>query len=163
MSFNQRAPIGRRIAAPIAVAVALCGCGGRGARELPRAAVTGTVTLDGKPLGKGVIRFVPLEGTPGPKTSAMISQGQFSAEQAHGPVVGKHRIEIESTDDGGYALDDEEAFQKLRASGTRRIGAVRVPAVYNSRSTLTETVAPEGPNEFTFELISGKRRSRPPR
>ena len=136
----------------------LCGCGGSDEQELPRAAVSGTVQLDDKPLSKGVIRFVPAEGTQGPKASATISEGKFSLEAEQGPIVGTHRIEIQSTDNGGYAWDDEEALQKLKASGVKRIEAVQVPAIYNSRSTLKETVTSEGPNEFMFDLQSKTRR-----
>lgn len=138
-------------------ALAILGCGGN-ERERPRAAVRGTVTLDDKPLSQGVIRFIPAEGTQGPKTSAVIFEGKFSLEVDDGPVVGTHRIEIESTDDGGYAPDDEEAFQKLKASGVKRIDVVRIPAMYNTKSTLKETVSAEGPNEFTFNLKSQKGR-----
>ena len=157
MSSNPLLPP-RRLAFGVVAAVAVFGCGGRGEEELPRAAAAGIVTLDGKPLQDGVIRFVPIDGTPGPKTSAIISDGRFSADAAHGPVAGKHRIEIESTDNGGYAIDDESAIQKLRESGVRHIEVVRVPPIYNARSTLTKTVSADGPNEFTFELVTGRPR-----
>jgi hypothetical protein len=135
---------------------AVCGCGG-GEEPLPRAAVSGTVTLDGQPLQEGVVRFVPIDNTAGPKTSVIVSQGKFSADAEQGPIVGKHRIEIESTDDGGYAMDDEQAIQKLRESGVTRIDVVRVPPNYNSHSTLTETVSADQPNVFQFNLISSQR------
>jgi hypothetical protein len=135
---------------------AVCGCGG-GEAPLPRAAVSGTVTLDGQPLQEGVVRFVPIDNTAGPKTSVIVSQGKFSADAEQGPIVGKHRIEIESTDDGGYAMDDEQAIQKLRESGVTRIDVVRVPPNYNSHSTLTETVSADQPNVFQFNLISSQR------
>lgn len=140
-------------------AILLCqyGCGGHSENELPRAEVSGTVTFNGQPLEEGVIRFVPVEGTPGPKTSATIKNGTFAADSNAGPVVGQHRIEIESTDDGGFAPDDEQALKRLHESGTKRIDVVRIPAIYNSRSTLTETISLDGPNEFNFELKSRKR------
>ena len=156
---SNRVLLGRGgIAALVLIAAVLCGCGGSRDEELPRTAVSGTVTLDNKPLSEGVIRFIPTAGTQGPKTSAMISEGRFSLDEEQGPLVGKHRIVIESTDNGGYAPDDEQALQKLKASGVRRIDVVQVPAIYNSRSTLTETVSLEGPNEFTFDLKSNARR-----
>ena len=158
VSFDQLLSCGPRHVLAVVVTIAISGCDGSGGNELPRAAVTGSVSLNGKPLQEGVISFVPIEGTPGPKTSVSITEGRFSAGAAQGPVVGTHRIEIQSTDDGGYAMDDEEAFQKLRQAGVRRIEVVRVPPIYNSRSTLTEIVTAEGPNEFTFELVTGKHR-----
>lgn len=138
----------------------IVGCGSGAAEGPPRADVRGVVTLDGQPLSKGVILFVPLEGTPGPKTSVPIADGKFSADESTGPVVGKHRIEIKSTDDGGYARDDETAIDRLKESRTRRIDVVRVPAAFNANSRLTETVSEEGTNEFEFPLTTSRRRRR---
>ncbi|MEM7557861.1 MAG: hypothetical protein AAF394_01935, partial [Planctomycetota bacterium] len=81
--------------------VLLAGCGGTDGP--PRAAVEGTVTLDGKPLATGMVRFVPKDGTPGQKVSVSIEAGKFSVSAEHGPAVGKHRVEIESSDTGGLA------------------------------------------------------------
>jgi hypothetical protein len=136
----------------------ILGCGSGAAEGPPRADVRGVVTLDGQPLPEGVIRFVPLAGTPGPKTSIAISDGKFSADALTGPVVGAHRIEIQSTDDGGYAPDDEEAIDRLRKSRTHRIEAVRVPSAFNTHSRLTETVSEDGTNEFEFPLTTKRRR-----
>jgi hypothetical protein len=63
-------------------------------------------------------------------------------------------VEIQSTDDGGYAMDDEAAIERLQKERVRRIDAVIVPPAYNSRSTLTESVNPDTANEFTFHLTS---------
>ena len=157
MSSDPFPLLSRAIAPMLLTLAAVCGCSGGDEEELPRAAISGTVTLDGQPLQEGVVRFVPIEGTAGPKTSVIVSQGKFSADEEQGPVVGKHRIEIESTDDGGYAMDDEQAIQKLRESGITQIDAVRVPANYNSHSTLTETVSADQPNQFQFHLTTGQR------
>jgi hypothetical protein len=136
----------------------ILGCGSGAADGPPRADVRGTVTLDGQPLPEGLIRFVPLEGTPGPKTSVAILNGQFSADASTGPAVGAHRIEIESTDDGGFDFDDETAIDRLKESRTRRIKVVRVPPTFNTNSRLTETVSGDGSNEFEFQLTSNHRR-----
>ena len=158
VSFERVSPRMAGIVIGLLFAMTTCGCGNGSETEQPRAAVRGTVTLDGKPLPEGVIRFIPIEGTPGPKTSALVFQGQFSLEKEQGPLAGKHRIAIESTDNGGYAPDDEQALWKLKAAGIRRIDAVRIPAIYNTQSTLTEAVSAEGPNEFAFDLKSQNRR-----
>lgn len=139
----------------LVAAAPLCSCGGsREQSGPPTAAISGTVTLDGAPLAQGLVRFVPIEGTPGPKTTVPVTDGRFTADRAHGPIVGRHRIEIESTDDGGYPLDDETAPQRLREAGITRIPFVRVPEIYNSRSTLVEVVTETGPNEFQFQLTT---------
>ena len=143
----------------VLLAGALCGCGGTDS-ELPRAAVRGTVQLDGAPLDEGVVRFVPDQGTRGPKTSVPVADGRFEVPDEFGPIVGTHRVEIESTDDGGYARDDEQAIARLMTQGRRRVHVVTVPLIYNTRSRLTAEVAAEGPNEFDFTLSRNMRRAR---
>ncbi len=139
------------------VVLGLQGCGG-GDDGPQRAAVSGVINLDGEPLQQGVIRFVPEGETKGPKTSVPVQQGRFEIDSRSGPLVGEHRIEIVSTDDGGYAMDDEQAIQDLRKAKVKRIRVVKVPAVYNSRSTLKKTVSLNTPNEFQFDLSSQHKR-----
>ena len=144
------------VAMALTVVTAFAGCGS--GDSLPRAGVAGSVTLDGVALPMGSIRFVPVEDTPGQITSVQISDGRFEAQAAHGPTVGKHRIEIESTDMGGLEMDDEDAIDRMKSEGTRRIKTIKVPPWYNRSSVLSETIVAEGPNELTFELSSKKKR-----
>ena len=139
------------IALVFAMCLLLCGCGGDSFP--PRAAVSGTVTLDGTPLPQGVVRFVPVGGSANSKWSIPIVNGEFSAEKKAGPAIGKHRIEIESTDIGGFELDDEDALDRLAAE-RRKVKVVKVPSWYGTSSRLKETVTEDGSNEFTFELSS---------
>lgn len=134
----------------------LTGCGGPDGP--PRAAVEGTVTLDGKPLATGMIRFVPTGGTPGQKVSVSIEAGEFSIDADHGPAVGKHRVEIKSSDTGGLAMDDEDVIDKMQAEGVRRVKVVKVPPWYNRESRLAETVSASEPNQYVFELSTKRRR-----
>ncbi|REJ72344.1 MAG: hypothetical protein DWQ34_04520 [Planctomycetota bacterium] len=131
----------------------LPGCAGPQTEALPRAGVRGTVTLDGAPLEEGIIRFVPIEETRGPKTSVPIAEGRFEVDEEFGPLVGSHRVEIESTDDGGYAADDEQALQRL-LENPQSIEVVTIPSEYNRRSKLRADVTDEGPNEMTYQLVS---------
>ncbi|HCS55723.1 MAG TPA: hypothetical protein DIW81_29740 [Planctomycetaceae bacterium] len=119
-----------------------------------RQEVAGFVTLDGEPLKQGRIRFVPVEGTPGPKTSVKIENGTFLIESRHGPVAGTHRIEFESTDDGGYARDDETALKHLKENHIKKIDVILVPKKYGASSPLKAVVKENGPNEFEFQLES---------
>lgn len=122
-----------------------------------RAAVSGTVQLNGSPLAQGIIRFVPTDGTQGPKVSLPIQDGQFAADTDHGPVAGTNRVEIQSTDDGGLAMDDEEAVEELRRQ-PRKISVVTVPPIYNTHSQLKEQLLTDQLNELTFELQTQARR-----
>jgi hypothetical protein len=123
--------------------VALVGCGGG---EVPRAAVSGNVTLDGKPLEEGVILFTPL--AEGPSAGGEIHQGKDQLPEERGPSPGKYRVEIRAYRGTGKMVTDE-------VSGTTsEVKVSIVPPRYNNKSTLEADVKPEGPNEFDFTLTS---------
>lgn len=143
--------------APLALMTAGCSRSDSGA---PRAAVTGVVTLDGRPLTNGMVRFVPTDGTKGPKTAVAVSVGMFSVDARHGPVVGRHRIEIESTDHGDFPPDDETALQRLKAAGAKGVKLLRIPPRFNVDSQIVESVSADGPNEFRFLLTTAQKSNR---
>jgi hypothetical protein len=130
------------------------GCGAAPSDEPQRVSVKGTVTLDGKPLEQGVIRFVPLPEVKGPKASVDVTDGRFEIPADVGPVAGKHRVEIESTDHGGIEPDDETALAELAAGKRKPVKPVKIPAIYNARSTLQKEVKSDSPNEFKFDLVT---------
>lgn len=137
----------------------LCGCGRSTRDALPRASVAGSVTLDGTPLAAGVIRFVPADGTTGPQTTAVIKDGLFSLPTDLGPIVGNHCVEIESTDTGGLAMDDETGLQQLLArTRSSRIPVTVVPPIYNQRSQLKAVVPEAGAADLRFDLGTVMRR-----
>jgi hypothetical protein len=132
----------------------LVGCAGTGDAP-PRAPVMGLVTLDGELLETGVIRFVPAQGTTGPQTTAVIDRGMFTLPVEHGPIVGTHRVEIDSTDTAGLAMDDERALERLAsAPNKQKLDIVRVPVRYNEQSKLIARVPESGTSDLNFELVS---------
>lgn len=132
----------------------LAGCGGNEGDSPPRAAVKGNVTLDGQPLKKGVVNFVPQGDTEGPMTTAPVEEGNYYLPEESGPIVGTHRVEIESRDLGGMALDDEQAIQRLKQQGVKRLEVVKIPIAYNKRSQLTATIEADTENKYDFQLSS---------
>lgn len=138
--------------------MAFIGCG-ESAESLPRAATAGLVTLDNRPLEAGTIRFVPVGEAGGPKVSASISGGTFCLPENVGPVVGQHRVEIESPISGQVAMDDEQALERLKKAGRKgRIEVVKIPAIYNTKSQLTAEISATAVNDLTFDLVSKSRR-----
>lgn len=67
--------------------------------ESPRAAVKGTVTLDGKPIGIGAVIFLP-EHNLQASAFALVMNGNYSLPAGMGPVVGQNRLMI--YDLGGF-------------------------------------------------------------
>lgn len=139
------------VAAPALVAAILLSCIGCGVSGRPRAAVEGTVSINGEPLRQGVVRFIPMAPNTGPKATAVVADGAFQLPVFAGPVVGLNRVEIESTDNGGYAMDDETALSTLKKT-RGKIRVLRIPAVYNKRSELTADLQASEINTLQFPL-----------
>jgi hypothetical protein len=129
---------------PLTLAVAACmaGCSG----GAPYGDVRGEVTLDGKPLEEGVIRFVPIDGKTG-TASALINGGNFSEKVP----LGSHRVEISSP-----KLPKGITSAKQMKRGTVDEGAAleeMIPERYNNRSELKAEVK-RGTNEVRYDLKS---------
>ncbi len=136
---------------PIAVALLfLAGCG----RSLPETApVTGRITLDGNPVPKGRIVFVPDEGRPA--IGAIQPDGTYrltTFAPGDGAVLGHHTVTIQANEVIGGAVPGsfEEEIEKGQRGGVLRH---LVPEQYNSpkHSGLSVQVGP-GPNEIDFDL-----------
>jgi hypothetical protein len=86
--------------------LALAGCGRSG--DLEMAAVSGTVTYQGKPIEDGEIRFAPTGDTKGPASAAMIRNGRYEVTARGGVPVGTHRVEVRAfrVIPGAAPLDD---------------------------------------------------------
>jgi len=115
--------------------LALMGCGSG------EATVSGTVSLDGKPLEEGHIAFRPLpalaksEARGGP-----IKDGKYQVKAQ----PGQNRVEITAT---RVVPDKKDSFgTPLRES--------MIPEKYNAQSELTKEISAGGVNEFNFELKS---------
>jgi hypothetical protein len=122
---------------PALVPVLLAGCPGRD----PVGRVSGEVTLDGRPLRQGIIRFVPADGQ-SPTADAGITDGRFAATVPVGEmkveitapkVVGKHKM---------YDTPDSPVVDTVTEL---------LPPRYNVRSELKMTVC-RGSQEKRFEL-----------
>jgi hypothetical protein len=145
--------------------VALAGCGGEEAVDnLPRQAVSGSVTLDGKPLASGSIQFVPAgaaegsAGGVGVTAGAKIENGRYEIDRGHGPVPGTYKVAINSAP----VTPTEPAKDTSVSPGGRRDAKARakempketLPAKYNSKTTLEAQVKEGGSNTFDFPMKS---------
>jgi hypothetical protein len=126
-----------------ASAICLLAAAGCGTRDLPRYAVTGTVTFEGEPVPKGDVQLLPLAAPRGPDATR-ITAGQFATRS----IAGKHRVEIRALRPlpggqlDGFGLPATEAY---------------IPARYNESSELEVEVTPAGPNDFRFDLMGQRR------
>jgi len=131
--------------AALLLAVLVSGC------EAPdglgeRYALSGRVTLDGRPLPTGVVVFIPLSG--GPPTQGVLADGEYSIPVAEGPTAGTYRVEIFSLKGAdGKAPEGDEGG----ATGQPKD---RVPPAYNVNSTLRVVIGEGGGLAFDFSLKS---------
>ena len=132
--------------------VVALGCGN--AKFAP---VSGTITMDGKPLPHVAVSFQPVdEGklNSGPGSFAQTDdEGKFSLKAVgggNGAVVGKHRVEIRPVVEG-TADNDRPSKPK-----------VNIPVEYNMKSSLTYEVKPGNNTDANFDIKSHPS-SAPPR
>jgi hypothetical protein len=133
----------------------LSGCGGNG--DQPELGlVTGTVTLDGKPLYGTAVVFYPDNGRPARGRTDLNGKYELTyIRQTLGTKVGHNRVEVAPDEEG------EEDAEELENSGENTGPAkqprdrekIRIPARYNTKSTLQADVKP-GENVFDFQLES---------
>jgi len=103
--------------------------------------VSGTVTLDGKPLSNGDVTFFP-QGPTMPAAASKLQDGRYTFRA----VAGEHRVVIRAVSDKPIVTSpiDPPVYESI------------VPARYNDATTLKAEVTPAGPNRFDFDLTSGK-------
>ncbi len=129
------------------------GCGGPSDQpELGQ--VTGTITLDGKPLSGTAVVFQPDNGRPAKGITD--AEGKYELtyiRQTKGTKVGPNRVEITPSEDG--EVEESENADEESKSATKRSnsGKPTIPARYNVRSELKADVK-AGKNTFDFHLES---------
>jgi hypothetical protein len=82
----------------------------------PRAALSGTVTVEGVPLRWGTIALLPVRGSVLPTAFTMVSQGKYAFATASGPAEGTYAVVIH--DLGGVVVEPtREDAVKLTGEG----------------------------------------------
>lgn len=105
-----------------------------GCQNSPYVPVQGRVTLDGEPLPRGVVQFVPV-GTEGPTAAGVIgADGSYTlrTDDQLGAVVGRHRVRIDAR-----AVPKDE---------TDTLPASLIPEIYLSETT----------SGLEVEVVAGK-------
>lgn len=139
------------LAACLTAAVAASGCSSGSDDELPREAISGTVTFDGQPLERGSITFLP-EGQLPTQGGAPIADGQYSIAQNEGLVPGNYHVAITSPlGEGEKSKDTVTNAPGMPAKAPKDL----IPAQYNTKSTLKAEVKAGASNSFDFTLEKG--------
>ena len=148
---------------PLVLLMSLVGCGDDGGREIPPSApVSGKVTLDGKPLGGAVIRFIFNDYASTGKTKA---DGTFL--MATGAAIGDNKVVISKINRGEVELNPDEGMDdgQLEAMATSEpegagggpdLGGEQLSEEYSDpeKSVLTFPVPADGSDVANFNLKS---------
>jgi hypothetical protein len=121
-----------------AAAVLLSGCGPERVGQV----VTGTVTFQGKPLDQGSIQFQPAEGQ-STFSGSSIDNGNYRLPPEFGLAPGKYTVRINSSE-GSVPTNSTDVEVGVFTE--------RIPAKYNSESTLSAEVKEGEDNKFDFEI-----------
>jgi len=123
----------------------LSGCGGS-SDNLPREAVSGSVTVEGQPLAKGTILFNPTSDKLPTTATGGINDGKYSIPRAEGLVPGTYKVAISSVG---------EAEMKLVHGAPGKLAPPPknlISKQFNTNTKLTAEVIGGETNTFDFEL-----------
>lgn len=124
----------------LALAIVLTGCG----PDDGMVSVSGTITIDGRPVPEGSITFTPLDGKGRPGGGAF-ENGQFSTRA----VPGETAVQIHGHEVIKIPNPTKEQVERGLDTDRKNI----VPSVYNTQSKLRVDVSEEN-NTFNFDLTS---------
>jgi hypothetical protein len=126
------------------------GCGGSGTAH-----VSGVIKLNGQPLKGAHVSFAPIAtdgiNAPGPSSYGKTdANGRYTLRLSNpdqeGAVVGKHRVVITTLEEEQPMPGREDVTSKPREEP--------IPKRYNTKTTLTFEVPPEGTDSANFDLTS---------
>lgn len=139
------------------ILVVLCGCGGGGS-DVKTAPVSGTVTVDGKPVEGLLVRFEPAAAEGSMKEGWSDSSGVTDAQGRYrlatptgqsGALIGPHGVTISEAPTAEMVDATTEG-----AAAPKTKPKPGLPARYNAQSTLKFVVPKEGTKEADFGLAS---------
>jgi hypothetical protein len=136
------------------VSAGSAGCGSSN-DELPRQAVSGSVTFNGEPLGQGRIQFEPASADAKIAAGGDITGGRFSIARDQGPTPGEYRVTISSSGIQKSGTDTSPGAEPVTKRGAVRLAPPApelIPKEYNAKTTLKAKVEGNGSNTFEFTL-----------
>lgn len=112
-----------------------------------RQSATGQVTIDGQPIDKGSIMFLPLDGE-SIKTGGPIVGGKYDIPAEKGPVAGKHRVLCFWEKDTGKTYVDRDSgdVYPVRKEG--------LPKIYQTEQSPLEVDFSSKAKTYDFQLKS---------
>lgn len=130
--------------------------------------VYGTVTYKGQPIKEGLITFIPVDGSIGPRQGANIDDGKYAIPRRGALAPGKYRVEIRAFEEGDKETPKSQRQAQMFGRPLEKItsdpGAADqlqkirmqkknvLPARYNDDTELTKELPNESQVQVDFEL-----------
>lgn len=135
--------------ASFTLCTSLVGC--NSADGLPRESVSGTVSVEGKPLAKGLITFLPSDPDVPTQGGGNITDGKYSIPKDQGLVPGKYKVVISAPDDKPETVVDKtNDMPGMPPTLPKEV----IPSRYNKESLLVAEVTAGGKNSFEYNLTN---------
>lgn len=129
------------------VVVLWAGCT-RGPEQPQRGKLEGKVTLNGKPVGSGTIRFMALDPA-GINVLAHVTDGTYQVLEAEGPTKGKYRVEFSVPSAVKQRVPNDDIPGQFM-----EVAPETLPPKYNRDSTITLDFDPAQPKAHDFQLTT---------
>ena len=113
-----------------------------------RGKIEGKVTVNGKPVSAGKIRFMAIDPN-GMNVAADIKAGEFSVPAEQGPTKGKYRVEFSVPSATKRRIPDDDNPGKFIEEAPETL-----PRRYNFDSTITADYDPANSQPLNFPLTT---------
>src|SRR5437773_10904132 len=113
-----------------------------------RGKIEGKVTVNGKPVSAGKIRFMAIDPN-GTNVAADIKDGEFSVPAEQGPTKGKYRVEFSVPSATKRRIPDDDNPGKFIEEAPETL-----PRRYNFDSTITADYDPANSQPLNFPLTT---------
>lgn len=133
--------------AGFSLAVTLCTFVGCADKSPQRMAVSGTVSLDTKPVGNATIIFTPIGR--GLAAAAVIENGKFAMTEENGPTIGEFHVRINPME----AEIEQVNPTELSRANRRPL----IPKTYQREGRLRATISAEPNPKLEFKLLSTEK------
>ena len=117
----------------------ITGCG-----ESDRCPISGTVTLNGRPVAVGSISFRPAKGTTGNTAGAAIVEGRYTVAAERGLSPGEYTVQVETYYKTGRKFNDPQ----------KGIVDVEQRVDYKEQGRLTATIAAGKNDDVNFAITT---------
>ncbi len=121
-----------------------------------RVAVSGQVQVEGTPLARGTVQFIPDSGTPGPAVVAEVVAGRFNVPRSQGPITGDYQVQVYAAPNVEFDVTDDLAYAAAQAKTHQPIDltarTLRFPVEADSKLLLVKSEP-----DLAFHVVTATR------